>query len=82
MDPRVARELHAVVGDAGLIADRTGRFAYESDGLTLERQVPELVLLPRDTTETADCMRILARHGIPVVPRGAGTGLSGVEKHS
>ena len=38
---------------------------------------PELVLLPRDTQETSTCLKILRRAGIPVVARGAGTGLAG-----
>ncbi|MFT5052190.1 MAG: glycolate oxidase subunit GlcD [Chlamydiales bacterium] len=77
MDKQVESEILAIVGARGLLRERTSRVAYESDGLTLERQVPELVILPRTTAETQGVMRILHRHGIPLVPRGAGTGLSG-----
>ena len=70
-------ELRAIVGDPGLVLDRAGRLAYESDGLSLEQQLPELVVLPADTAQAAACMAVLAKHGVPVVPRGAGTGLSG-----
>ena len=77
MDASVERELSEILGHAGLVSDPVARLAYESDGLTLERQMPELVLLPRDTAETAACMRVLHRAGVPIVPRGAGTGLSG-----
>ena len=77
MDPALVRALRAVVGDRGLIEERTRRVPYESDGLAMLRKLPELVVLPRDTTETARCMRLLHEAGVPVVPRGAGTGLSG-----
>lgn len=77
MDPNLLQALRDVVGEDGLITDSTARAAYDCDGLTLQRVVPDLVLLPRDTGETALCMRLLHEHGVPVVPRGAGTGLSG-----
>jgi glycolate oxidase subunit GlcD len=77
MDPTVVRALHAVLGDAGLVADESRRTPYECDGLAFARQRPELVLLPASTEETAACMRILFEAGVPVVPRGAGTGLTG-----
>jgi len=77
MDTQVESEILAIVGRRGLLRDRSARMAYESDGLTLERQVPELVVLPRSTAEVQAVMRVLQRHGIPLVPRGAGTGLSG-----
>lgn len=66
-----------ILGKEGLVADRTRRLAYESDGLALMSQVPDMVLLPRDTDETARCMKVLHEAQIPIVPRGAGTGLSG-----
>lgn len=77
MDARTKKELAAIVGQRGLLESKSARVAYESDGLTLERQVPELVILPRNTKETVAVMRILHREQVPVVPRGAGTGLSG-----
>ncbi|MCB9904614.1 MAG: FAD-binding protein [Planctomycetes bacterium] len=72
-----AAELRAILGADGLVEDRSRRTAYECDGLAFERRLPDLVLLPRDTPEAAACMRVLRRHGVPVVPRGAGTGLTG-----
>ena len=77
MKPDVEKALRAVLGDQGILADRTRRVAYESDGLAMMRAVPDMVLLPRNTQETSQCMRILHEAGIPIVPRGAGTGLSG-----
>jgi len=50
---------------------------YECDGLSAYRQLPLLVLLPRTVTEVQRIMRLCHERGIPVVARGAGTGLSG-----
>lgn len=69
-------EVRSLVGPRGVVT-RTSAVAYESDGLTMERGEGAAVVLPRDTAETARVMRVLARHGVPIVPRGAGTGLSG-----
>ena len=77
MDAHLIEALRSIVGDAGLVRERARRVAYESDGLAMLHRIPELVLLPRNTTETARCMRLLHENGVPVVARGAGTGLSG-----
>ena len=61
----------------GVIADPVRCRAYECDGLTGYRVVPELVLLPRDAAQVAAAVRVCAEHGVPFVARGAGTGLSG-----
>jgi len=77
MDPPLVRALRAIVGDAGLVADESRRIPYECDGLAFERQMPQLVVLPASTEEAAACMRLIHEAGVPVVPRGAGTGLTG-----
>lgn len=50
---------------------------HECDALTLYRERPDAVLYPRSTEEAAAALRALARAGVPVVARGAGTGLAG-----
>ena len=50
---------------------------YESDGVSAFRQVPMVVVLPRSTAEVAAALRVLHVLQVPVVPWGAGTGLSG-----
>jgi len=69
--------LRSVVGDAWVIADADRLLVYESDGLTAYRKTPRAVVLPRDTNEVSCLLGILSQEGVPVVPRGAGTGLSG-----
>jgi glycolate oxidase subunit GlcD len=73
----LAQDLRALLGPAGVIAERTRLLPYESDALAMLAVRPELVLLPRDTRETAAAMQLLCARGVPVVPRGAGTGLAG-----
>ena len=74
---KLGDRLRGVVGDAWVIADADRLLAYESDGLTAYRKTPLAVVLPRDTDEVSRVMGILAEEDVPVVPRGAGTGLSG-----
>ena len=50
---------------------------YESDGLTAYRQLPMVVVLPETTEQVSAVLAYCHRHGIKVVPRGAGTSLSG-----
>ncbi|HEX5707106.1 MAG TPA: FAD-binding protein, partial [Pyrinomonadaceae bacterium] len=50
---------------------------YECDALTHYRATPRAVVFPESTEEVAEVMRLLSRAGVPLVPRGAGTGLSG-----
>ena len=69
--------LRGVVGDAWVIADPDRLLAYESDGLTAYRKTPRAVVLPNSTDEVSRVMGVLSQEGVPAVPRGAGTGLSG-----
>ena len=73
----LGNRLRGVVGDAWVIADTDRLLAYESDGLTAYRRTPRAVVLPRNTDEVSRVMGILSQEGVTVVPRGAGTGLSG-----
>ena len=53
------------------------RMTYARDGLPTHRRVPGVVVLPGSRDEVVAVVRLLAALGVPVVPRGAGTGLSG-----
>jgi glycolate oxidase len=66
-----------VPGDGGVILSAPERRAYESDGLTAYRQSPLVVVLPETVTEVSAVLRYCHAEGIKVVPRGAGTSLSG-----
>lgn len=71
------RDLSALVGESHLITDPSRLLVYDSDGLTAYHRTPRAVVLPGETEELVGVVRALHRAGIPVVPRGAGTGLSG-----
>jgi glycolate oxidase subunit GlcD len=77
MDAAVIEDLRSIVGPRGCVDSEAGLFTYEADALAMQRQRPELTLLPRTTAELAACMRVLHRERIAIVGRGAGTGLSG-----
>src|SRR6516162_178431 len=70
-------ELRAIVGDANCIHEASELRTYESDGLATFRATPGVVVLPGSTEEVSRVVKAAARHGLPIVPRGAGTGLSG-----
>ena len=76
IDRRLHDELAAILGPAGIWAHPAERRTYECDGLTTQRVIPGLVVLPRTTEEVAAVVRACAAAGVPIVPRGAGSGLS------
>jgi len=73
----IATDLSALIGDAYVMADDASLKAFESDGLSVYRQMPMLVALPANTAEVSQVLAYCAKHDVKVVPRGAGTGLSG-----
>ncbi len=77
LPPGFAPRLRGLVGDDGVIDRPESLLVYECDGYTLERGAPELVVLPRTPAEVSQVLRVLWHEGVPFVPRGAGTGLSG-----
>src|SRR5215475_12408738 len=73
----IARALRSIVPGEGVIAGEREMRAYETDGLTAYRQLPMVVVLPETTQQVAEVLRYCHDEGIKVVPRGAGTSLSG-----
>lgn len=73
----VAQRLKAALGDRNVLIDRDELLVYESDALTLHKQLPPAVIIPGSAEEVRQAVRILASEQIPFAPRGAGTGLSG-----
>jgi glycolate oxidase len=73
----ILAELRDAVGADGLIIERNQLQTYECDGLDMLRSLPAAVILPRSTAQLQKAVGICARHHIPFVGRGAGTGLSG-----
>src|SRR5215469_16079228 len=73
----IAAALREIVPGEGVIAEEDARRPYESDGLTAYRTLPLLVVLPSTTDQVARVLRYCRDHKVKVVPRGAGTSLSG-----
>lgn len=69
--------LRGVVPAGNLISDAEGLKPYECDGLTAIREQPWVVVLPETEQQVVSVLRICNEYKVPVVPRGAGTGLSG-----
>lgn len=73
----VVSELISTVGPEWVISDPDQLLVYESDAQTAHNLAPQAVVLPLDTQEVSGVAEVLHRHGVPMVPRGSGTGLSG-----
>jgi len=72
----IVAALIAIVPD-GVVADAAGLAAFDGDALTAYRQKPLVTVLPRDADQVAAILAYASEYGVPVVPRGAGTSLSG-----
>ncbi|MCC6382150.1 MAG: FAD-binding protein [Dehalococcoidia bacterium] len=72
----LVRALAGAVGEAAVIYRPEDLLLYEYDA-TIEKSQPYAVVLPATAQEVADCVHVCRSFGIPVTPRGAGTGLSG-----
>ncbi len=74
--PSLVAELENVVGAEYVLSTVDELLVYEYDA-TIERAHPQLVVLPATAEQVAGVVRIARRFDVPVIPRGAGTGLSG-----
>ncbi len=73
----IVAQLREIVPGEGVIADEDELKVYESDGLTAYRQPPLIAVLPETTAQVSQVLKFCHDQGIKVVPRGAGTSLSG-----
>lgn len=72
----LAKELRDIVGEHYVLVEKEDVIVYEQDGSILQ-VMPEIVVLPADVPQVAAVVRAARRAGVPVVPRGSGTGLAG-----
>ena len=72
----VVRDLSALLGAKYVLHTSYDLMLYEYDA-SIDRCTPDIVVMPASTEDVAAIVKIAARHYVPVVPRGAGTGLSG-----
>src|SRR5438477_5827640 len=76
LDMSIVDELRRIVGRDHVVANADDLRIFDRDG-SIEGAVPDAIVLPSNTEQVAAVIKIAARHNIPIVPRGAGTGLSG-----
>lgn len=77
LDPQLLAALRALVEPDALLTDPKALLVYECDAYTLEKRLPQAVVLPRTVEEVTRVVKFCARHQLPIIPRGAGTSLSG-----
>ena len=65
--------LRQIVGDDGLISNADELLVYECDAFTMEKNLPNVVVLPRSTEQVVAVVKRCARENVPIIPRGAGT---------
>ena len=76
MTPALIKELKRLVGEDAVLTSPEDMVCYSYDGTWLE-QTPRAVLCPTNAGAIAEVMKLAAREGLTLVPRGAGTSLSG-----
>jgi glycolate oxidase len=77
ISPQIVDTLFSIVGKENVIHGEQELLVYECDAYTLEKNLPNVVVLPRTTDEVAKVVKLCAQHKLPIIPRGAGTSLSG-----
>jgi glycolate oxidase len=73
----VVTALRSVLPEHCILFNEEDTHPYECDGLPAYRQLPMVVVLPENEAQVIDLIRVCRDLGVPIVPRGAGTGLSG-----
>jgi glycolate dehydrogenase FAD-linked subunit len=76
LDPGLVREMKTLLGAANVLDKTEDLLLYEFDG-SVEKARPQLVAFPHTTEEVSRIVRLAGKYEVPVVGRGAGTGLSG-----
>ena len=74
---KLASQLRALCGKDAVIASEDELLVYECDAYTMQKNLPTAVVLPRTTEEVINVIKFCAKNELPIIPRGAGTSLSG-----
>src|SRR5499425_1440988 len=76
MEPALIRELKALLGPTNILSETEDLMLYEFDG-SVEKARPEVVVFPHTTSDVSQILKVANKYQVPIVGRGAGTGLSG-----
>jgi glycolate oxidase subunit GlcD len=74
---KLKEKLESLIGKYYVLSSPVDLAVYDSDGETLDKALPDLVVLPATTDEVQEVIKLANEYNIPFTPRGAGTGLSG-----
>ena len=77
IDAQLIKRLRRIVGKQYVLNRESDLITFEYDG-SVDRSLPTVVVLPRTTSEISQVMSLASEHHIPIVARGAGTGLRGL----
>jgi len=77
LENAILEELRREVGPENVLAEPEQTLAYECDSFAFHRHTPDIVLLASDRKDLDDSPHRAPKYGVPLVPRGSGTGLSG-----
>jgi glycolate oxidase len=73
----LADYLRRLLGPARVLDAHSDLAVYECDAFVIEKHCPSMAVLPETTAEVAQVVKLCNEHGVPFVPRGAGTSLAG-----
>lgn len=73
----LSQSLRALLGPEAVVDQPDELLVYECDAYTLEKNPPNAVVLPRSTEQVSQVVKLCAKLNVPIIPRGAGTSLSG-----
>jgi glycolate oxidase len=73
----LVEHLRTLVGHDALLTSPTDLLVYECDGYTIEKNTPDVVVFPTSTEQVVRVVQACNEYGVPFLPRGAGTSLSG-----
>lgn len=77
IDSILISKLHSLLGENRVITHPDELIVFECDGLTLHKQMPDAVVLPKTTEEVSEIIKLCQTNHTPFLARGSGTGLSG-----
>ncbi len=70
-------KLTQIVGKDGILANHDELVVFECDGYVISKNAPDVVVFPTSAEQVSAIVKLCAEHGVPFVPRGAGTSLAG-----
>ena len=77
MSKDIVEELRRIVGDEHVITSASEKLPYKYDASLFAGEIPLAVVLPGDSNEVSEILKVCNENRVPVVPRGGGTSLTG-----